>query len=90
VGEKLAGLGDFLVQSGRFLVVRKFIDLTLVQIFEFWRHKFEFGRYIFEFWRQIFEFWCQNQIIGYGGGGWAPQDLEVSSSVLVKKAPHTR
>jgi len=73
VGEKLAGLGDFLVPSGRFLVVQKFIDLTLVQIFEFWRHKFEFGRYIFEFWRQIFEFWCQNQIIGSFQrvwGGW--------------------
>ena len=56
VGDKLAGLGTFLIQSGRFLMLRKFIDLNLVQIFEFWRHIFEFGRYIFEFWRHIFEF----------------------------------
>jgi len=43
VGDKLAGLGVFLVQTGRFLMVQKFIYLNEGQIFEFWRHIFELG-----------------------------------------------
>ena len=40
---KLAGLGVFLVQSGRFLVVHENLFIWIWgQIFEFWSHEFEF------------------------------------------------
>jgi len=41
VGDKLTELGVFLIQTGRFLMLQKFIYLNWGQFFEFWRHIFE-------------------------------------------------
>jgi len=100
VFDKLAGLGVFLVQSGRFLVVQKFIYLNLGSNISIlapciwnWRYIFEFWHHTFEFWRCLFEFWRQNlktEFFRRVWGGWVLQDLrEVSSSVSGKNIPPT-